>query len=117
MLFSEYLHEKAEESRHNEIIGYFITVIGSIFFVGGLLETATTVQNPEWFLIFPYNFAPNPYIYLGYTLTGTGIILFCAGLSLSSYYARERSWYMEELHKSHSLEQQRFESERKSRHS
>jgi hypothetical protein len=48
MLFSEYLHEKAEESRHNETVGYFIIVIGSIFFVGGLLVTMITtlrIQN------------------------------------------------------------------------
>jgi len=44
MLSSEYLHEKAEESRHNETIGYII--IGSIFFIGGLLETVITVENP-----------------------------------------------------------------------
>ncbi|MEM3752287.1 MAG: hypothetical protein QXM65_04970 [Candidatus Bathyarchaeia archaeon] len=31
MLFSEYLHEKAEESRHNETIGYLIIIIGSVF--------------------------------------------------------------------------------------
>jgi len=59
MLFSEYLHEKAEESRHNETIGYLITIIGSIFFVGGLLETVITVENPEWFLIIPYHLTPS----------------------------------------------------------
>lgn len=31
MLFSEYLHEKAEESRHNKTVGYLITIIGSVF--------------------------------------------------------------------------------------
>jgi hypothetical protein len=46
MLFSEYLHEKAEESRHNETVGYFIIVMGSVFFVGGLLETVIKVENP-----------------------------------------------------------------------
>ncbi|MEM3703416.1 MAG: hypothetical protein QXX79_03215 [Candidatus Bathyarchaeia archaeon] len=52
-LFSEYLHEKAEESRHNETIGYMITVIGSVFFVGGLIETVVVAENPQWFLIIP----------------------------------------------------------------
>ncbi len=47
MLFSDYLHEKAEESRHNETVGYFVTVIGSVFFIGGLLETVVTVKNPN----------------------------------------------------------------------
>jgi hypothetical protein len=47
MLFSEHLHEKAEESRHIETIGYLITIIGLIFFAGGLPETVITVENPE----------------------------------------------------------------------
>ena len=61
MFFSEYLHEKAEESRHNETVEYLIIVIGSIFFVGGSLETVVTVENPEWFLIIPYHLTPHPY--------------------------------------------------------
>lgn len=60
MFFSEYLHEKAEESRHNETVGYLIIIIGSIFFVGGLLETVIKVENPEWFLIIPYHLTPIP---------------------------------------------------------
>ncbi|MEM3874678.1 MAG: hypothetical protein QXU45_06055 [Candidatus Bathyarchaeia archaeon] len=66
MLFSEYLHEKTEESRHNETIGYLITIIGSIFFVGGLLETVITVENPEWFLIIPYHLTPTPTAFWAY---------------------------------------------------
>jgi len=49
MFFSKYLHEKAEESRRNETVGYLIIVIGSIFFVEGLLETVIKVENPECF--------------------------------------------------------------------
>jgi len=55
MLLANYLHEKAEESRHNETVGYFTSVIGSIFFVGGLLENAITVEPLEWSLIIPYH--------------------------------------------------------------
>jgi hypothetical protein len=62
LFFSEYLHEKAEESRHNETIGYMIIIFGSLFFVGGLLETIITAElggvNPDWFLTFPYHFTP-----------------------------------------------------------
>jgi uncharacterized membrane protein SpoIIM required for sporulation len=51
LLFSEYLHEKTEESRHNETISYLIIIIGSVFFVGGLLETIITAElggvNPD----------------------------------------------------------------------
>jgi len=36
MSIQDYLHEKAEESRHNEIIAYMMFLAGSVFFVGGI---------------------------------------------------------------------------------
>jgi hypothetical protein len=113
MLFSEYLHEKAEESRHNELIGYLIVIIGSIFFVGGLLETVIKVESPEWFLIIPYHLTPHPYSLLGLTLTSTGIVLLCLGITLGVHYARDRSWYMKEIQKAHLLEEQKLKIEKK----
>jgi cytochrome c biogenesis factor len=113
MLFSEHLHEKAEESRHNETVGYFLSVIGSIFFIGGLLETITTAENPEWFLIIPYHLTPHPYSLLGLTLTVVGIVLLCLGIALSVHYTRERAWYMKELQKAYSLEQQKLKIKKK----
>lgn len=47
MSFSDYLHEKAEESRHNETVGYLIIIVGSIFFVGGLELLKFTRQPSE----------------------------------------------------------------------
>ena len=117
MLFSEYLHEKAEESRHNETIGYLIVIIGSVFFVGGLLETiiTTTVVGAklQWFLIFPYHFTPNPDSLLGTSLTSIGTALIFLGIALAIYYARERSWYMKELHRAHYVEEQKLRTETK----
>ncbi len=108
MLFSEYLHEKAEESRHNETVGYFLAVLGSIFFVGGLLETVIMVENPEWFLIIPYHLTPHPYSLLGLSLISIGLVLLCLGVALSVHFARERAWYMKELHKAHATEEQKL---------
>lgn len=119
MLFSEYLHEKAEESRHNELIGYLIVTIGSVFFVGGLLETIITTmiakENLQWFLVFPYHLTPNPDSLLGTSLTSVGVVLILLGIVLAIHYARERSWYMKELHRAHSVEVQKVKTERQNK--
>ena len=54
MSLRDYLHEKAEESRHNETIGYLIIIVGSIFLIGGIIETVVVSENPSWFLFIPY---------------------------------------------------------------
>jgi len=115
LLFSEYLHEKAEESRHNENIGYFLVAIGSIYFIGGQIITLAKGENPEWFLLIPYNLTPQPYNLLALSLTVLGFVLLFLGLALSIRYARERAWYMKELHRAHSTEEQRLRIEKKER--
>lgn len=108
--FSYYLHEKAEESRHNESIGFLIAVLGSIFMMGGILQTLVTVQRPAWFLIFPYQLGSSPYDFLGLAFTLMGVILFLGGIILGVYYASQRSWYCNALRDSYKLEEVRMKT-------
>jgi hypothetical protein len=46
MSIRDYLHEKAEESRHNEIIAYMMFLAGSMFFVGSIPSSLSMEENP-----------------------------------------------------------------------
>lgn len=101
--FKEYLHEKADESRHNETAAYLMFLTGAIFFVGGVIMTISRTQNPSWFIFFPYNPTSDPTSLLGLALTLSGIALLVYGFAVGIYYSRQRKWYMKELSKAHSF--------------
>jgi uncharacterized membrane protein YiaA len=104
MSFKEYLHEKAEESRHNETLAYLMFVAGVIFFVGGILTTLSLAREPQWFLIFPYSAEASEGSYLGSALLVSGIMLAIFGVGASMHYSGDRGWYMQELRKAHAVE-------------
>lgn len=105
MSFKDYLHEKAEESRHNETASYLMFIAGAIFFVGGILETLCLGKDPEWLVFIPYYVEPYPGAVLGLSLIMSGFCLIVFGLVVGIYYSRNRGWYMQELRKANAIEE------------
>jgi len=99
----EYLHEKAEESRHHETAAYLMFIAGAVFFVGGLLATMHSSDNLEWFILLPYNLTSHPASFLGLTLTLLGISLSVYGVVIGIFYSRKRAFYIQQLYQAHSF--------------
>lgn len=107
---SYYLHERAEESRHNETMGLLTALLGSIFMVGGIILTLVTVERPQWFLVFPYQLGSSPYDFLGLAFTFMGVVIFFGGIILGVYYAAQRSWYSNALRESYRFEEEKLKA-------
>jgi len=89
----DYIHEKVEESRHNQTLAYLMFVTGVVFFVGGVLETVITTENPDWFLFFPYKITPPSPNFLGLFMVFSGFILLVLGMALSVHYVLEGAFF------------------------
>ncbi len=105
MSFRDYLHEKAEESRHNETSAYMMFLAGAVFFIGGLLETLILQGNLEWFLFIPYSREATMGSYLGLTLIFSGLCLIVFGVIFGMHCSRDRSWYMIEMRRANSMQE------------
>ena len=97
MSIQDYLHEKAEESRHNEVIAFMMFIAGSVFFVGGILASLSFGTELSWFLFIPYLADFTEAMFLELTFLLAGIFLITVGIGVGLYYYRGRSWYMREL--------------------
>ena len=104
MSFRDYLHERAEESRHNETLACLMFVAGAVFFVGGVLIALSLGAQPSWFLVIPYYTEANPGTILSLMLIFSGITLTFFGIFAGFFYSRHRGCYMQELHKASSIE-------------
>jgi hypothetical protein len=99
MSIHDYLHEKAAESRHNETLAYIMFLVGSVFFVGGILSSLVMSRETSWFLFIPYiaDFTEAMFLEMAFLLIG--IFLSVAGIAAGLHYYRARNWYLEELSK------------------
>ena len=95
----DYVHEKAEESRHNATLAYLMFMAGAIFFVGGVLETVITTENPDWFLFFPYKITPHAPNLLGLFMVLSGFMLLVLGIALGVHYVLDEASYSNQLKK------------------
>ena len=96
----EWLHRRAEENAHNEILAFLLMILGMNLLLGGLLVVIVVVGEPGWLLIFPYKPLQAQSAYLGLILTITGFAILSVGFILVVYYDRRRSWHRKEIEKS-----------------
>jgi uncharacterized membrane protein YiaA len=113
MSFRDYLHEKAEESRHNETVAYLMFLAGAMFFVGGILITLSITGDPSWFFFIPYYAEANAAAVLGLALVISGLSLLVFGIVTGIHYSHDRGWYMQELLKANAVEESLLHSKSK----
>jgi hypothetical protein len=104
MSIQDYLHERAEESRHNEVIAYMMFLAGSIFTVGGIISSLSFSEAPNWVLFVPFftGFTEGMFLELLFLVLGLSLIV--VGIAAGLHYCHDRSWYMRELCKANNIE-------------
>jgi len=95
-----WLHRKAEENAHNEILAFLMIILGVNLLTGGLLAIIIAAGEPSWLLSFPCMPLQASPAYLGLILTVAGFAVLAVGFVLVMHYDRKRSWYIKEIEKS-----------------
>ena len=111
--FTGYLHERADESRHNTTLSFSVAILGTVLLVGGILETIMTASSLQWILFFPYQLTSDPRGLLGLVLTVVGLALLVLGVGLAIHYASQRLWYLQELRLVYGVEENKLKSKKK----
>ena len=99
MSFQDWQYKQAEKHAHNEILSFFIIVIGTNLLTAGIIVTIITTGQP---LFFPY--PPPRYldvsIALGLILTDSGFVTIFSGFALAIRYDKQRTWHLSQIEKS-----------------
>jgi len=103
----DWLHRKAAENAHNEILAFLLMVLGVDLLLGGLLVVVIVVGQLDWLFVFPYVPLQAMSAYFGLILTVAGFVVLCAGFVLTVYYDRKRSWCTREIERSSVLKRRR----------
>ncbi|MEM2972157.1 MAG: hypothetical protein QW270_07065 [Candidatus Bathyarchaeia archaeon] len=99
MLIEDWMHRKAEENAHNEILAFLVMILGANLLVGGLLTIIIASGEQSW-LNFPYTPMQVSPAYFGFALAITGFAILSAGFALAVHYDKRRNWYIKEIEKS-----------------
>ena len=97
MSAQDYFHEKAEESRHNEMVGYVMFLAGSVFFVGGILSALSLGGQVNWLLFLPYSAGSGQALGLEASFLIVGFSLIALGIGCGLHFNHDRSLYMQKL--------------------
>lgn len=97
MLIEDWLHKKAEEYAHNEILALLLIILGVNLLTTGLLVTIYSLGE-EWGQLFlTFKQLQSATATLGLILTAAGFSVSSAGFILVIHYDRKKSWYRRQI--------------------
>ncbi|MGC8999166.1 MAG: hypothetical protein ACP5JW_07265 [Candidatus Bathyarchaeia archaeon] len=104
MLVEDWLHRKAEESAHNEILAFLLIILGIHLSTAGLVVTIIVSGGQT---LWPFSI----YWQLQTATASLGLILTIVGFGISSvafilviHYDRKKAWYRKQIEKSSIIE-------------
>ncbi len=93
----DWLHKKAEEYAHNEILALLLIILGVNFLTTGLLVTFYSLGEEGLQLFLTFKQLQSATATLGLILTAAGFGVSSAGFILVIHYDRKKSWYRKQL--------------------